>query len=277
MKLLLIFIIALNLHSQEISYWDKAKNFGSDMIDSTSTYINDSWKDTKDYTHSTKNIAISKTMINGINAMTDNSKIKVEQFNIDDKTGYIDATIYLNGEDKNLKANVKDFTWSVSENKEYILINNIDATVDIPWIHYLLANMIIRNDGYLILPFQASTFTLLYAIKDNIPLKKDISSIAKFDFVHYAYNKEYFNINKFEVKNNNIIIDISAKGSTENIKFDIKSYVLRTANKKEIIALRDIKFNSCNKPWMKSVITSQDSEVLLDFNPKLYKLFGGIN
>ena len=232
------------------------------------------WTKTKKYSNQGKNIVIEQTLINGINALTDNNKIKVNSFDINNTTNYINMVVYLNGEDKNLTIKIKDFTWGVKDDN-YIVFDTLDILFDIEWIDYLVSDMIKREGGRLIIPNSPSTFSLLFAIKPNIKIKKDLPAKAKFDFVHYNYDKSLFKINHFKVDNKNIIIDIFTKGSRNNIMCEIKNYKLRTANRKQIIALQNIKFGTCNKPWITSIIENQNNEVHFEFNKKLYALFGG--
>lgn len=260
---LILLLLNLTLLAGE-SYWDIATKSANSL-----------WDKTKQYTHQGKNIAIEKTVLNGINAITDNSKIKVEYFGIDDRTNYIDMVVFLKGEDKKLNIKVKDFSWGISTDKQFIVFENLDISLDITWLNYLLIDKIKRDGGRLVIPNKTSTFSLLYAVKPNIKIEKELPKKEHFDVVYYEYNKDFFHINKFEVKNHNISTNISIKGSKNNILCSVSNYTLRTANRKNIIVLQDIKFQKCNKPWIQSVIEKQNNEVHFDFNWRLYILFGG--
>jgi hypothetical protein len=292
MKSLNIYLISIllttsYLYAQEESYWDKVssgtsslwgktKEYGEKAFDTTKEYSSDTWEQTKKYSHQGKNMFIEKTLLHGINALTDNTKIKINKFEIDNKTNVINMAIYLNGEDKELNIEIKNFTWGITENKEDIVFEDLDISLDIEWLDYLLKDSIKRAGGYLIVPNKASTFSLLYSIKPDIKLTKNITKKEdKFDFVYYKYDENYFKINQFKVKDKHITTDIRVKGSTEHILCNIKSFDIQTANKKTILAIRNIKFAHCNKPWIQSFIENQNNELYVDFTDKLYSLFKG--
>ncbi|MCK5294700.1 MAG: hypothetical protein KAJ49_08615, partial [Arcobacteraceae bacterium] len=252
--------------------WDKTKEYSNTSGDALLDITKEGWELTKEYSNIGKNIVIEQTLLNGINVLTDNSKVKVVLLDINDTTNYIDMVFYLKGEDKNLTVKIKDFTWGVSKDDKHIVFETLDINLDIEWINYLLVDAIKRDGGRLVLPNKATTFSLLFSIKPNIKIKKALPTKDKFDFVHYEYDKSFFNINKFEVINGNIVVDIFTKGG-KNISCNIKSYILRTANRKSIIALQDLKFGVCNKPWIQSIIEKQNREIHFDFTDKLYQLF----
>ncbi len=226
----------------------------------------------KEYSIQGKNILIEQTLQNGINALVDTTKIKVEKFDINDTTNDIKMEIFLNGEDDILDVDIKSFEWGVSADNKYIVFENVDISLNIPWVDYVIQNMIKRGDGYIKVPKNVTLFSLLFSIKPNIESTYKETKKEPFDIVNYPYDKSYIDIDKFEVSKKNIDASIVLNGSKDGLKFKIKSYNLLRANKKTLIVLKNIKFESCNKPWFQSVIEKQNNQIHLTYTDELYKL-----
>ena len=300
-KLLLIFVFAILLVAQEeksifdnaldsaSSLWNKTKEVTSKAVDSTSKYGNKAiekakeyggkaWEATKDYSNQGKNIVIEQTLINGINSMLDTKHIKVEFFDINDSTDAISIIVYLDGEDTNLTIDIKEFEWSVSKDKKYIIFEKLDLDINIPWLSYLVDDIRSRENGYLVIEYSASIFSLLYSIKLDIEPTYVVSKKEPFNFLTYEYDKNYFDIQMFKVDNYSIMGLIKLKGvnGSEDFKFYIHDYDLYTANNKKYIFLKNIDFKSTNKPWIKSIIDNQDKSICIDFTWDMYIKLGGI-
>jgi len=235
------------------------------------TLFNDALTLTKKYSVEGKNILIEQTLLHGINGLVDNTKINVNNFDINDKTNAIKINLFLKGEDKNLTIDIKKFDWGVTSDKKNIVFENLDIKMDIPWMQYILNDMIKRDNGYLKIPHNVGIFSLLYSIKPNIKSSYKHIKKEKFNIIKYNYNPEYLKIEKFKSGNNNIEVVIKLKGS-KDLNIVVDSYTLRTANGKKTIVLQDINFKEFTKPWVKSIIDGQKNEIYLDYTNKLYNI-----
>ncbi len=253
--------------------FDKTKQITSDTLEQTKQITSKTWDKTKEYSHKGKNRVLEQTLSNGINALVDTSKIKIESFDINDTTDCIDAVIALQGESQKLKIKIKNFQWSVSKDEQYIIVHHLDMDINIGWIRYLITDMIKRDGENLVLPYQASTYSLLYAIKDNVPFDKELHLYQNFDFVNYPYDKNYVDIKYFIVKNGEISVNVVLKDSEQPFVCVISDYKFNTANKKTLIVLRNLKFEKCTKPWIQSIIEKQGNQVQFVYSDKLYGLF----
>ena len=244
------------------------------LINQTTKFGIDLYDQTKAYSIQGKNIVLEQTLLNGINTIVDTTKIKVEEFDINDTTNVITIKLFLKGEDNIVQLTIDSFDWGISKDDKYIVFENLKVSLNTPWLNYIINNIISRGDGYLKVPKDISLMPLLFSIKPNINSTYIKTTHKVFDIVNYPYNKEFLNIKKFDVKDNNIEADIFIKGSKENLKFKISSYDLLRANKRTLIVLKNVKFTEFNKPWIKSIIKHQDNEIQLTYTDKLFKLLG---
>lgn len=226
----------------------------------------------KNYSVQGKNILIEQTLLNGINALVDNTKIKINRFDIDDNTNKIFIDMFLKGEDKNLEVNISKFQWGVTPDKKYIIFEDFDIGMNIPWLQYIVDDIAKRENGYIKVPHNVALFSLLYTIKPNIkttykPFKKE-----PFIITDYPFDKRFLKINQLELSKKMIVTDIWLKGSKNNLKIDVDSYNLTTANGKKTIVLKDVKFKEFTKPWIKSLIENQKNEIHFNYTDKLYEL-----
>jgi len=226
----------------------------------------------KEYSVHGKNILIEQTLLNGINALVDNTKIKIHSFDIDDETDAIKMDMFLNGEDKNLIIDIKKFKWGVTEDKKYIVFEDFDINMNIDWLQYIVDDIAKRDNGYIRIPHNVALFSLLYSIKPNV--KTTYKSFIKEPFVltEYPFNEKYLKIEQLEISKDMIVTNVWLKGSKENLKIDVASYNVITANGKKTIVLKDIEFKEFTKPWIKSIIDAQKNEVHLKYTEKLYNL-----
>jgi hypothetical protein len=258
------------------SVWEKTKDVSSDTLEKTKEVSSDTWEQTKKYSHKGKNRTIEQSVIHGLNALVDTSKIKIEDFSIDDKTDKITMTIMLDGEDHELNIKLDNFDWGVSKDEKYIVFKNIDLSLDIEWLDYLLHDTIKRDNGYYVVNNSASTYSMLYTIKSPVKVDWTAKDKHKFDWVYYQYDKDYINLTKFDIiKSEQIKIKAKLKGSMKDLVLDISHYNLMSAQHRKYIVLKDIKFKTCSKPWIQSLIHQQDDMIILDFIPKVWTLFGG--
>ena len=135
----------------------------------------------KEYSVQGKNILIEQTLLNGVNALVDNTKIKINSFDIDDKTNVIKIDTFLKGEDKNLIIDIEKFQWGVTEDKKYIVFENFDIDMNIEWMQYIIDDIAKRDNGYIKIPHNVALFSLLYSIKPNI--KSTYTYVEKKPFI----------------------------------------------------------------------------------------------
>lgn len=280
-KLIFLFILVTNINAEDNKTNQIDKLFGLFGIDKatqeriiyqTVEISKDVLQKSKDYGNQGKNILIEQTLTNGINALVDNTKIKIELFDINNTTNAIAMQVFLKGEDDILDIDINSFDWGVSKDEKSIVFENLDISLNISWIDYIIKNIIKRGEGYIKVPYDMKLFSLLFSIKPDIDSTYKKEKKEPFDIVKYPYDKKFINIKEFIVKENNIKSDISLAGSKDGLKFEILSYDLVRANKRTIIALRDIKFKSCNKPWLQSIIEKQENEIHLTHTDDLYNL-----
>lgn len=270
-KMIIVLILSIYLCAQENTLLDSAINNAAKLFFQSKDLGKDALDITKEYSIKGKNIFIEETLKNGINALVDTSMIEVRVFDIDDKSDAIKVEVFLKGEKEILEIDIKHFNWSVTKSKKHIVMEDLDISVNIPWMRYIIEDMIKRDNGYLKFPHDVTLFSLLYSIKPNKETTYRYFNKEPFDIVKYSYNKNYIDIKKFEVFNNKIETDIFLKGSGV-CKFILKGYDLLTANGKTVLVLKGGEFISDDKPWIKSIIDKQNKEIHLDYNPKLYKL-----
>jgi hypothetical protein len=280
MKVFKIFIITqiFSLTLLGSSFFDSISNAIEETKNSAKEYGTQAWDMTKKYSNQGKNILIEETMLNGINALVDKNHIEVKKFDIDDNTNAIDIVVKLNGEKTNLKTHIKDFTWSVSKDKKHIIFDTLDIDINIPWIGYILEVMKKRNDGKLVIKHSVAIASLLYSLKPSSEPSYQVLQQKPFDFLQYRFNKKYFDIRIFRVKNYSIkglIKVLNSDNKMENLEFYIHDYDLHTANKKKYIILNNIDIKSTNKPWIKSIIEQQNKTIQMDFTWNMYLKFGG--
>ena len=227
----------------------------------------------KEYSKQGKNVLIEQTLLNGINMLVDNTKIKINKFDIDDETNVIKIDTFLEGEDKNLLIDIKKFKWGVTEDKKHIVFEDFDINMNIEWLQYIVDDIAKRDRGYIKIPHNVAIFSLLYSIKPNI--KTTYKKFDKKPFVlsEYPFDERYLKIEQLEISKDMIVTNVWLKGSKENLKIDVESYSITTANGKKLIVLKDIKFKEFTKPWIKSIIDAQHNEIHLKYTEKLYNLF----
>ena len=226
----------------------------------------------KEYSTQGKNILIEQTLLNGINALVDNSKIKINSFDIEDKTNVIKIDTFLKGEDTNLLIEINKFQWGVTEDKKHIVFEDFDINMNIPWLQYIVDDIAKRDRGYIKIPHNVAIFSLLYSIKPNI--KTTYKTFKKKPFVlsEYPFDERFLKIEQLEISKDMIVTNVWLKGSKENLKIDVESYTITTANGKKVIVLKDLQFKEFTKPWIKSIIDAQKNEVHIKYTEKLFEI-----
>jgi len=250
--------------------------YGSDtelLNDELVKDINKYFNIAKEYSTQGKNVLIEQTLLNGINTLVDNKKIKINSFDIKDKTNEIKINVFLEGEDTPLDIDIKKFKWGVTEDKKYIVFEDFDINMNIEWMQYILDDIAKRDNGYIRIPHNVALFSLLYSIKPNIKTTYKAFKKKPFVLTEYPFDERYLKIEQLEISKDMIVTNVWLKGSKENLKIDVESYNITTANGKKTIVLKDIKFKEFTKPWIKSLIDLQYNEIHLKYTEKLYNLF----
>ena len=261
-KIILTILLALNLYATNT---DQLK---VELLQDMNKYFNIA----KEYSVQGKNILIEQTLLNGINALVDNTKIKINSFDIDDETNQIKIDTFLKGEDKNLSIDIKKFKWGVTEDKKYIVFEDFDIDMNIAWMQYIADDVAKRDRGYIKVPHNVALFSLLYTIKPNIETTYKYFKKKPFVITEYPFDEKFLKIEQLEISKDMIVTNVWLKGSKENLKIDVDSYNVVTANGKKLIVLKDIKFKEFTKPWIQSIIDAQNNEVHIKYTQKLFEL-----
>jgi hypothetical protein len=226
----------------------------------------------KEYSTQGKNVLIEQTLLNAINALVDNKKIKINSFDIDDETDEIKINTFLKGEDNNLIIDITKFKWGVTEDKKHIVFEDFDIKMNIEWMQYIVDDIAKRDNGYIKIPHNVAIFSLLYSIKPNIKTTYKKFKKEPFVLTEYPFDERYLKIEQLEISKDMIVTNVWLKGSKENLKIDVDSYKITTANGKRTIVIKDIEFKEFTKPWIKSIIDLQKNEVHIKYTEKLFEL-----
>ena len=261
-KIIFSILLAINL------YGANSELLNEELVKDINKYFNIA----KEYSIQGKNVLIEKTLLNGINALVDNTKIKIYSFDIDDKTNVIKIDTFLKGEDKNLLIKIDKFQWGVTEDKKYIVFEDFDIDMNIEWMQYIVDDIAKRDRGYIKVPHNVALFSLLYTIKPNIKTTYKYFKKKPFILTEYPFDERYLKIEQLEVSKEMIVTNVWLKGSKENLRIDVDSYDIVTANGKKTIVLKDITYKEFTKPWIKSIIDLQKNEVHLKYTEKLFEI-----
>ena len=261
-RLLLGMLLVINLYSADNELLNE------ELVKDINKYFNIA----KEYSVQGKNILIEQTVLNGINALVDTNKIRINVFDIDDVSNKIYINMFLEGEDRNLKMDIDKFKWGVTEDKKHIVFQDFDIKLNIPWMQYIVDDIAKRDNGYIKIPHNVALFSLLYSIKPNIETSYKETKKEPFVITEYPFDEKYLRIEQLEISKEMIVTNVWLKGSKENLKIDVESYEVTTADGKKIIVLKDIKFKEFTKPWIKSIIDAQNNEVHIKYTDKLFEM-----
>jgi len=271
-KILISILLIINLSANEDTLFGFSKSDMDQLWDKTKEISKDALIKTKEYSLKAKNRVVEQTVLNGVNALVDTTKIKVVALKIDDETNKIELELFLKGEFKNLVLNVDDFRWGITEDKKSIVFENLKIKSNISWIQSVIDEIKKRDNGYITINNSKKIFALLFSIKPN----EDIYYIPKdkkpFDIVHHNYDKSHIKIDRFDVQNNKIYATVKLSDDINGCVIDIPYFNLLTGNNKTVIVLKDMDIRSFCRPWIESIIKLQEDEIHLDYTPKLYNL-----
>lgn len=286
------------------SYWDKAlahseslwnttKQLTNDGVDGAKNITSNGLSKTKDIFSQGKKILLEKTLHTSINLALDyNNTIKVNQLSLDDINGstLVSMVVELDGEDKPLHMVLKNFNWDVSEDKEFIILENLDISLDIAWLNYLIQEELKKNNGYLKLSYSLAKETFLQTLKQktkttyNLTKKQDkkgnIIVVPSDMFVNNGGNtlediakklSDGVFIQPIFIKQNGNEIEghFGLLGSEKGLLLTIPYFDWATANEKKLIVLTNIDYNKCNKPWVIAVLQKHHKQILFQYDENL--------
>jgi hypothetical protein len=302
-----VFIFNLTLFANDDgsnSYWSKAvanteslwkttKQLTNDGVDGAKNLTSNGLSKTKDIFSQGKKILLEKTLLTSINLALDyNNTIKVNKLSLDDTNGstLVSMVVTLDGEDKPLQIVLKNFNWDVSEDKEFIILENLDISLDIAWLNYLIQEELKKNNGYLKLSYSFAKETFLQTLKQKTK--------TTYNFTEKEDKKENIIIVPSDIfvnNGDNILEDIAKKlsdgvfiqpifikqngneieghfgllGSEKGLLLTIPYFDWATANEKKLIVLTNIDYNKSNKPWVVAVLQKHHKQILFQYDESL--------
>jgi hypothetical protein len=300
--LLLIFNVASFASDEDVnSYWNKA-------VEQTDVL----WNKTKDVTLNTfngaknvtingidatkgllskgKQVLLEKTLLTAINLGLDyNNTIVVNQLTINDLNSSLSLVVKLEGEDKELLIDMQNFDWDISVDKNFIILENIDVTLDIPWLDYLAKKYLKQHNGYIKVKYSLAKETFLHSLKERINTTYGSSnelkiSVATPDIENIlATNKEnlfviifksfydevFVKANYIKQVENGLAVNFSLAGSKDDLNVNITQFDWATANDKQLIVLGNIEVEKCTKPWIESLLHKNHEQIIFDYRDDL--------
>ena len=219
-------------------------------------------------------VLVDKTLTNSINAVLDKKHIEIKSLKKNPKTNALQMIVYLNGEKKYLSITLKDFEWGYSKDEESIIIQKIKLSTNIEYIEYLIKDTLKRYHNVIVVPNYLSTASFLESIRSPKKINYTPKARAPFDFLRYQFDKRYFNVEEFVVKNKTLKAKMFAKGS-DKIEFELARYDLFTSNNRRFIVMKNISIKSTNKPWMASIIKTWNNSIRFDYEENFYQVLAG--
>ncbi|MDD2698777.1 MAG: hypothetical protein PHF17_08260 [Arcobacteraceae bacterium] len=309
MKYIVYFLLILNLNlyaneNENNSYWNKAveqtdflwnktKQLTANTVEGAKNVTSSSVNVTKSMFSKGKKVFLEKTLLTSINLGLDyNNTIIVNELSIDDINGTLSLLVQLNGEDKELFVDVKYFDWDVMGDKKFIVLENLDVSLDIPWLDYLFHKYLKRNNGYVKVPYSLAKETFLKSLKENkkttyvettqfkeiskgenqekLQKIKDILASNNEDklvnIFQEFYDETYIKTNFINQTEIGLEAKFSLLGSKDDLKITITHFDWATANDKKLIVLGNVKFKDCTKPWIASLLEKHHEQVIFNYN-----------
>ncbi len=295
---------------QTNSLWNKTKQVSLDTVDGAKNITAESIDTTKNIFSKGKKIFLEKTLLASINVGLDyNNSITANNLTINDENGSLSLLITLEGEDKELTLDVHHFDWDITENKEFIILENIDASLDIAWLNYFLKEYLRKNNGYIKIKNSLAKETFLRSlkvsiktsyietdvnsqkeqngfqmeaiknlIKNNDEKKNDIKNNVKNDknilenLVKEFYDETYIKPIYIKQNGKEIECNFSLAGSEKGLLLTLEDFDWATANEKKLIVIGNIQFKNCNKPWIESLLHKHYEQILFQYDPLFEKM-----
>ena len=300
-----VFIFNLTLFANDDgsnSYWSKAvanteslwkttKQLTNDGVDGAKNLTSNGLSKTKDIFSQGKKILLEKTLLTSINLALDyNNTIKVNQLSLDDANGstLVSMVVTLDGEDKPLQIVLKNFNWDVSEDKEFIILENLDISLDIAWLNYLIQEELKKNNGYLKLSYSFAKEPFIQTLKQKTKTsynytekedtKENIIVVPADTFVNNGDNilediakklSDGVFVQPIFIKQNGNEIEghFGLLGSETGLLLTIPYFDWATANEKKLIVIENIKVKECSKPCIESILRKYREQIVFKYNP----------
>jgi len=274
--------------------WDKTKAVASNTIDGTKNVTANGFIKSKDIFSKGKRMILEKALLVSLNGGLDyNDTIKVNDLSINDENSSLSLVVKLDGEDKELSVEVNHFDWDIIKNKEFIILENIDVSLDIAWLDYILQEYLKKHNGYIKVKYSLAKETFLRSLKGNIKttyLEDVISEKEKTDYnqqlkivkevvensnsenlleemIKALYDEAYINPVYIKKNGESIESSFSLAGNEKDFLITLESFDWTTANEKRLIVVENIKLKDCNKPWIASVLQKYHEQILIQYNP----------
>lgn len=315
MKYIVYFLLILNINlyandNENNSYWNKAmghtdflwnktKELTLNTVDNAKNITTDSVNSSKGALSKWKRILLEQTLVTSINFGLDyNDTIKVNNIIINDLNNSLSFYIKLDGEDKELTLDIKHFDWSITENKEFIILENLDVSLDIAWLDSVLKEYLKRHNGSIKVKYSVGKETFLHSIKANIKTTNDVNSLNSEkekvqenqklnavkelleqndenlleNIVKALYDETYIKPIYIQKNGKSIEANFALLGSEKGFIITLEDFDWATANEKTLIAIGNIKFKDCNKPWIESLLKKHHEQILVQYNSVLEEL-----
>lgn len=274
--------------------WDKTKQITLNTIDSAKNIASNGVHKTNNILSEGKQIILQRVLLTSLNVGLDyNNTIKVNDLVLNNETGSFWLLVKLDGEDRELNINVKHFDWDIIENKQFIVLENIDVSLDIAWLDYILQEYLKVHNGYIKVKYSLAKETFLRSLKENRKTTYIESSTSnekeialynqKIEEIKEILNKndENFleNIMKelydeaylspvFIKKNGSLLeCNFSLAESEKDFFITFEDFDWATANEKKLIVIENIKIKECSKPWIESVLKKHREQIIFKYNP----------
>lgn len=274
--------------------WDKTKQITLNTVDGAKNVTSNGIERTNNIFSEGKQIILKRILLTSLNTGLDyNDTIKVNDVIINNETGSLSLFVKLDGEDKELNLDVKHFDWDIVENKKFIILENLQVSVDIAWLDYLLQEYLKTHNGYIQVKYSLAKETFLRSLKTNKKTtyventfntqQKDLLYSQKLELVQGIMDKNGENfleeivkelvdeafISPIFMKKNGESLEcsFSLAGSEKDFFITFESFDWATANEKKLIVIENIKVKECSKPWIESILRKYREQIVFKYNP----------
>jgi hypothetical protein len=274
--------------------WDKTKQITLNTIDGAKNIASNGVSTTNNILSDGKQLILRRILLTSLNVGLDyNDTIKVNDLILNSANGSLSLLVKLDGEDRELSINVKYFDWDIIENKQFIVLENIDVSLDIAWLDYILQEYLKTHSGYIKVKYSLAKETFLRSLKENRKTtyvgnitsnEKEITlQNQKIEEIKTIINKNDDNFLEhiikelydeayispiFIKKNGNLLeCNFSLAESEKDLFITFEDFEWTTANEKKLIVIENIKLKDCSKPWIDSILKKYHEQIVLKYNP----------